>query len=44
MRYRVEAIIRSDEDEGKFAEQFDELIHDTYKTGVEDTVVYAING
>ncbi|WNN94466.1 hypothetical protein SEA_KORENI_56 [Mycobacterium phage Koreni] len=44
MRYRVEAIIRSDEDEAKFAEKFDELINDTYKTSVEDTVVYAING
>ncbi|QXN74760.1 hypothetical protein SEA_ULYSSES_56 [Mycobacterium phage Ulysses] len=44
MRYRVEAIVRSDEDEAKFAEKFDELINDTYKTGVEDTVVYAING
>jgi len=42
MRFRVEAIIRSDTDEAKFAEQFDELINDTYGAAVEDVVVYAI--
>ncbi|WP_263869812.1 hypothetical protein [Mycobacterium avium] len=43
MRFRVEAIIRSDTDEAKFAEQFDELINDTYGVAaVQDVVVYAI--
>lgn len=43
MHYRIEAIIRSDEDEGKFADEVDQLLYDTYKTAVEDVVVYAIS-